>query len=38
MFGAMTSERELEFLMASTNSMCLYSYSSRRLVGLCAYM
>ena len=37
-FGPMASERELELLMASTNSMCLYSYSSRRLVGLCAYV
>ena len=25
-------EREIELLVASTNSMCLYSYSSRRLV------
>ena len=31
----MDSEREL--LMASTNSMCLYSYSSRRLVGVVCF-
>ena len=30
----MTSERELELLVVSTNSICLYSYSSRRLVGV----
>ena len=32
-----SSQRELELLVASTNSMCLYSYSSRRLVDVVCF-
>ena len=33
----LTSERELELLVTSTKSMCLYSYSPRRLVGVVCF-